>query len=71
MFLFLKFKVVSNLFTIHEFIILILGDSFDLRKKQLFKEEKLKDLVEKYKFDDLFDYFNSLILIMDASVKKI
>ena len=46
------------------------GDSFNLRKKQLIKEEKLKDLVENYNFANLFDFFNSLILLMDAPAKK-
>jgi hypothetical protein len=42
-----------------------------LRKKQLIKEEKLKDLVENYNLANLFDFFNSLILLMDAPEKKI
>jgi len=42
-----------------------------LRKKQLIKEENLKDLVENYNFANLFDFFNSLILLMDAGFIKI
>ena len=40
------------------------------RKIQINKEEKLKEVVENYSFDKLFDYFDSLILIMDAPLKR-
>jgi hypothetical protein len=47
----------------------LVGNHNAPRKSKTNKEELVKDIVENYKFCNLFDYFDQLILILDAPQK--
>ena len=42
------------------------GEEYRLSKKQLKKDADVKALVATYSFDQVFDYFDRLIFILDS-----